>query len=117
MESNVSELATIVAEVFGALVAIFLIGVADERGIQLIKNLLRMMEKQIPWLAIMRDSRTYVLATIVTLVVCYAFGVSVTRLIPTLQVIFSGDPFLELIVNTALVLGSATWSHDKIFKK
>jgi len=94
------------------LATLLLLGLATERGTQLIKEALRALAGLVPWLNF-ADRRSFFLAALVAGFVTYFFGVDTTQY---LQLLDGYDPELVKMVNALLLMFVSNGVHDKFFK-
>jgi len=102
--------------VFGFLqliATLLLLGLATERGTQLVKEALRSVSKWIPWLNF-ADHRSFFLAAVIAFFVTFFFGVDTTQY---LQLLDGYDPELVKVVNSLLLMFVSNGIHDKYFKQ
>jgi hypothetical protein len=108
-----------IVEVLKALVMLFLhlalLGLGTERGTQLVKVFLRLVSKQAPWLAWLSfsDSKSFILAAVVSFFVTYYFGVNLT---PYLTLFAGFSPELVTLVTALLSTLFSNVIHTKYFK-
>lgn len=94
------------------LATLLLLGLATERGTQLIKEFLRALAGWFPWLNF-ADRRSFFLAAVVAFFVTFFFGVDMTQY---LQLLDGYDPELVKMVNALLLMFTANGVHNKFFK-
>jgi hypothetical protein len=97
------------------IVHLVVLGVGTERGTQLVKEFLRLISKQAPWLAWLSfsDSRSFILAAAVSFFVTYYFGVDLSQYLK----LFEGfSPELVALVSALLTTLFANKIHDLYFK-
>lgn len=94
------------------LAALLVLGLATERGTQLVKEFLRAIGEKVPFLNF-ADRRSFFLAAVIAFFVTFFFKVDPTQY---LQLLDGYDPELVKIVNSLLLMFVSNGLHDKFFK-
>jgi len=90
---------------------LLLLGLATERGTQLVKEFLRGLSVWFPWLNL-ADRRSFILAAVIAFFVTYFFSVDMTQYLKLLD---GFDPALVEMVNALLLMFVSNSVHDKFF--
>lgn len=90
---------------------LLLLGLATERGTQLVKEFLRGLSAWLPFLNL-QGRRSFILAAVIAFFVAYFFGVDATQYLKLLD---GFDPELVKLVNALLLMFVSNGVHDKFF--
>lgn len=100
----------IVVELAKLISALLVLGLSNERGVELLKTFWNFLTAKFEWLSL-RNKATFVFAAAVSFAVVYFFGVDITKY---LSVLDGFDPELLKIVNALLLTLASNYAHGKI---
>ncbi len=102
----------ILVELLKLLAALLALGLASEKGIDLLKTFWNMVTAKFPVLNL-KDKRSFIFAAAVAFAVSYYFKVDITQY---LSVLDGFDPELMKMVNALLLTFAANYMHDNLPK-
>lgn len=100
----------ILIELGKLLVALLVLGLSTERGVELLKTFWNFITAKWEWLSL-RNKVTFIFAAAVSFFVVHFFGVDITQY---LSVLDGFDPELMKLVNALLLTLASNLAHDKI---
>ena len=100
----------ILIELGKLLVALLVLGLSTERGIELLKVFWNMVTAKWEWLSL-RNRLTFIFAAVVAFFVVHFFGVDITQYISVLD---GFDPELLKLVNALLLMLASNLAHEKL---
>ena len=100
----------VVAEFAKLIGALIVLGLSNERGVELLKTFWNFLTAKWGWLSL-KNKATFVFAAAVSFFAVYYFGIDVTKY---LSVLDGFDPQLLQIVNALLLTLVSNYAHGKI---
>ena len=100
----------ILIELGKLLVALLVLGLSTERGIELLKVFWNMVTAKWEWLSL-RNRLMFIFAAAVAFFVVHFFGVDITQYISVLD---GFDPELLKLVNALLLMLASNLAHEKL---
>ena len=92
------------------LVALLVLGLSTERGIELLKTFWNLLVSKVAWLNL-KDKRAFIFAAAIAFGISYLFKVDITKY---LSVLDGFDANLLQLVNALLLTFAANYAHDKL---
>lgn len=100
----------IVIELGKLFVALLVLGLSTERGVELLKTFWNLLVSKFQWLNL-QDKRSFIFAAAIAFCVSYFFKVDLTQY---LSVLDGFDANLLQLVNALLLTFAANYAHDKL---